>query len=91
MYKINEMQIWNVEEKRLTWSLSGHQKEIYSVDYSPESSFVVSGSEDMHVKVWDVLQGKVGVSFLLSGLAPLRFLYVMFVFPLNHAHMQIKS
>lgn len=52
------VRIWNVEEKRLTWSLSGHQKEIYSVDYSPESSFVVSGSEDMHVKVWDVLQGK---------------------------------
>lgn len=38
--------------------LSGHDRDVTSISFSPDSSFLVSGSRDNKIKVWDVILGE---------------------------------
>ena len=38
--------------------LLGHEDRVYSVDYSSDGRFVVSGSHDSTVRIWDVDTGE---------------------------------
>jgi WD40 repeat protein len=35
------------------WTLTGHTRDVYACAISPDSSFVVSASEDKTPKIWD--------------------------------------
>jgi WD40 repeat protein len=37
----------------------GHELDIYSVDFSKDGRFIVSGSGDKKAKIWDVEKGEV--------------------------------
>lgn len=51
------IKLWDIAGRRLRYSLSGHSKDIYSVDYSADGQYVVSGSGDKRAKLWDVNTG----------------------------------
>ncbi|KAK0761160.1 hypothetical protein N5P37_006106, partial [Trichoderma harzianum] len=44
--------IWNLEEKAMVRSYSGHTHAVSSIAFSRDASFLVSGSLDRTVKVW---------------------------------------
>lgn len=46
-------QIWNLATGQLETLLSGHQLEVYSVDYSSDG-FLVSGAGDARIRIWDL-------------------------------------
>ncbi|MFO0881039.1 MAG: WD40 repeat domain-containing protein [Gemmataceae bacterium] len=42
----------------LVLTLKGHKEAVYSITYSPDGKFLVTGSGDPSVKVWDATTGK---------------------------------
>ena len=48
------------DEKVHVWqvrTLTGHSSSVFSVAFSPDGTRVVSGSDDMLVKIWDAATG----------------------------------
>ena len=46
------MRLWDVESEKLLHSFEGHKGWVYSVGYSPDGQYLVSGSRDKTVRVW---------------------------------------
>ena len=54
-------------EERVRWqvrTLTGHSGEVNSVDWSSDGRWIVSGSDDKLVKIWDAETGVLVRSFL---------------------------
>ena len=54
----NDIDLWDIETGVCTRRLSGHDKEIVIVAYSPQGDQIVSGSYDNTVRLWDVETGE---------------------------------
>ncbi|KAJ3319316.1 general transcription repressor [Boothiomyces sp. JEL0866] len=52
------IRIWDIAKGSVKMKLSGHEQDIYSLDWSKENKIIVSGSGDHTVKVWDAENGK---------------------------------
>jgi len=52
----NTINMWDIETQEETVCLSGHQAEIYCVDYV--DNVIASGGGDKYVRLWDPRQGK---------------------------------
>jgi glucose repression regulatory protein TUP1 len=52
------VRVWDVNSGALKHSFTGHELDIYSLDYSWDSKIVVSGSGDGKAKIWDMGAGK---------------------------------
>ncbi|KAJ3254084.1 general transcription repressor [Boothiomyces macroporosus] len=52
------IRIWDIAKGTVKMKLSGHEQDIYSLDWSKENKIIVSGSGDHTVKVWDAENGK---------------------------------
>ncbi len=50
-------QIWDIGKKRIRHLLQGHVQEIYSLDFSRDGQFLVSGSGDKTAKIWNIETG----------------------------------
>lgn len=50
--------VWDLKTNDLIFELEGHTAKIQSVLFSPDGSYLLSGSDDMTVRVWDVLSGR---------------------------------
>jgi WD40 repeat protein len=50
-------QIWDIKARRIRSLLQGHMQEIYSLDFSRDGRFLVSGSGDKSARVWDIEKG----------------------------------
>ena len=61
----NTIKLWNLEDQKEVFTLSGHSERVCSVCFSPDGKFIASGSDDMTIKVWN-LQKQKEVS-ILSG------------------------
>lgn len=52
--KSNEIMLFDTECGQCTKMFSGHDQTVTSICFSPEGSFILSGSQDKTVKLWDV-------------------------------------
>lgn len=46
------MQVWDVASKKLKMDLPGHADEVFTVDWSPDGTSVVSGGKDQVLRIW---------------------------------------
>ena len=46
--------MWDVRDKNNIGILKHHTKQINSIDVSPDCHYLISGSEDSSVKLWDM-------------------------------------
>jgi eukaryotic-like serine/threonine-protein kinase len=53
----NDIQVWDVSSCKELMTLSGHERGIESISYSPDGTKIVSGGKDKTVRVWDAMTG----------------------------------
>ena len=46
--------IWDIAAKSIAKRFSGHEGQVYSIAFSPSGDWLVSGSSDETVRIWDV-------------------------------------
>jgi general transcriptional corepressor TUP1 len=51
------LQIWDIQTGALNRVFKGHQEEVYSIDFFPDGRFIVSGSGDKTVRIWNMDDG----------------------------------
>ncbi|CDF38850.1 WD40-repeat containing protein [Chondrus crispus] len=56
-YGDGTLQFWSVSEKKILWTICGHESWVCSVAMSGDGKRAVSGSWDRSVRVWDVDTG----------------------------------
>ena len=47
------VRIWSLKQKRLIYTLPGHVKQVTSIAISRDNKYIVSGSFDCTVKIWN--------------------------------------
>ena len=60
----NTVKIWNIQERREEYALTGHTEPVISVAVSADGRFIVSGSEDTTVKLWNIKDRKEEYTFI---------------------------
>ncbi len=53
----NEIHVWDPETGKLKKSLTGHEKPVSAVAFHSDGNSLVSGSDDMSVRLWNIEQG----------------------------------
>ncbi len=54
--------VWNLEDgAEQVFNLPGHQDRINAVTFSKDGSYIISGSDDCTIRIWDVLSGRLQV------------------------------
>ncbi|PSS36049.1 F-box-like/WD repeat-containing protein [Actinidia chinensis var. chinensis] len=61
------VKLWDVEQGRLTCSLNGHRDPVYSVAFSPNGEYLVSGSLDKSMHIWSLKDRKIVKTYTGSG------------------------
>ena len=57
-----EALVWDASTGQLRFALSGHQKEVRTVAFSPDGKRLVTGAGDGTAKVWDATSGQIIVT-----------------------------
>ncbi|BBM86614.1 protein kinase domain-containing protein [Candidatus Uabimicrobium amorphum] len=52
------LRVWDIKSGQLVHQLSGHTSGINSVAFTPDGSFVISGSDDKTLRIWDIESGQ---------------------------------
>lgn len=51
-------QVWDIQNKTIKHIFSGHEQDIYSLDFARNGKLIASGSGDRTVRVWDLESGR---------------------------------
>src|SRR5262245_15376958 len=51
------VRVWDVAQRRLRTSLSGHTDLVWSLAFSPDGTMLATGSQDKTVRLWDLAAG----------------------------------
>lgn len=52
-YSDNTIRIFGIDDLDLRHTLVSHENSVFTVQYSPDGKYLLSGSRDAHLKVWD--------------------------------------
>lgn len=52
------IRLWDIASETIKYRFSGHEQDIYSVDWSKDGRFIYSGSGDKTIRVWDIENGE---------------------------------
>lgn len=63
LYVGKTIQLWQINTPQITSTLEGHTGIITCINFSPNSEFIVSGSEDKSAAVWSVQMGVMSLLF----------------------------
>ncbi|XP_040866995.1 WD40 repeat-containing protein HOS15 isoform X3 [Glycine max] len=61
------VKLWDVELGKLMYSLDGHRHPVYSVAFSPNGDYLVSGSLDRSMHIWSLRDGKIVKTYTGNG------------------------
>ncbi|XP_059456618.1 WD40 repeat-containing protein HOS15 isoform X1 [Corylus avellana] len=61
------VKLWDVELGKLLYSLNGHRDPVYSVAFSPNGEYLVSGSLDRSMHIWSLKEGKIVKTYTGNG------------------------
>ncbi|RZB57206.1 WD40 repeat-containing protein HOS15 [Glycine soja] len=61
------VKLWDVELGKLMYSLDGHRHPVYSVSFSPNGNYLVSGSLDRYMHIWSLRDGKIVKTYTGNG------------------------
>ena len=53
----NHIRIYNLQNLKEKKSIPAHKISVFTVQYSPDERYLISGSRDAHLKIWDVESG----------------------------------
>jgi len=56
-YSDNKIRVYSMIDWELRQEIDAHKISVFTVQYSPDCRYLISGSRDAHVKVWDVNNG----------------------------------
>lgn len=56
-YSDNFIRIFSLPDLKLKIEFQAHQNSVFTLTYTPDSNFLISGSRDARLKVWDVNSG----------------------------------
>ncbi len=56
--KDKTIKVWDLETKKIKFTLEGHKGWVYCVAISPDGSTIVSCSRDKTIRVWDLYTGE---------------------------------
>jgi len=48
------VRVWDIKKKQILYNWTGHDQDIYSLDWSKDGKIIVSGSGDRTVKIWNM-------------------------------------
>ncbi|APE15880.1 hypothetical protein BOH72_12270 [Mycobacterium sp. WY10] len=51
------VEVWDVAARRVVFSLTGHEKDVYAVAFAPDGSRIATGSDDNTLRLWDAATG----------------------------------
>ncbi|CAG8785229.1 17342_t:CDS:2, partial [Acaulospora morrowiae] len=51
--------IWDIKDRTIRHVFTGHEQDIYSLDFSRDGRLIVSGSGDKTARVWDMVTGNI--------------------------------
>lgn len=54
---VNDVYLYDVKTRNLVFTLSGHQKEVTSIVFNKDGSWLISGSFDGVINIWDTKNG----------------------------------
>ncbi len=53
-YSDHSIRIFDIDDFSLKYTLQAHTNSVFTVCYSPDGQFLLSGSRDAHLKIWEV-------------------------------------
>ena len=56
-YSDNKIRVYSMIDWELQHEIDAHKISVFTVQYSPDFRYLISGSRDAHLKVWDVKNG----------------------------------
>ncbi len=56
-YSDNLIRIFSLQDLELLQEIEAHKISVFTVQYSPNQRYLISGSRDAHLKVWDIANG----------------------------------
>lgn len=67
-YSDNKIRIFDLEDYQLKYEISGHEKSVFVVKYTPDNSLLISAGRDAHIKVWDAAAGYIEIQDIAAHL-----------------------
>ena len=73
-YSDHFIRVFSLDDFSLKFEFRAHQNSVFAMHYTPDKKFLISGSRDARLKVWDVSAGYVQVAEVVAHLFAINHL-----------------